>query len=172
LGAYIIKDLLDRTSRAVRLITHVRGAKSPKAAFERLRRSLEGHGIWQDSWSTRLSCVVGDLSKPQLGMDQNTWHNLAHEVDVVIHNGRMVHWMRKYQDMMATNVLSTIDTMSLCNTGKSKLFAFVSSTSTLDTDHYVKLSQKQISTGEDAISEDDDLQGSSTGLGTGYGQTG
>ena len=73
--------------------------------------------------------------------------------------------------MMASNVTSTIDAMKLCNEGKPKLFAFVSSTSVLDTDHYVKLSEQQISTGQNAISEDDDMQGSRTGLGTGYGQT-
>jgi L-2-aminoadipate reductase len=123
------------------------------------------------SGSTRLSCIVGDLSKPQLGIEQHRWQTLSQEVDVVIHNGATVHWVRRYQDMMASNVISTIDAMKLCNEGKPKLLAFVSSTSVLDTDHYVKLSEQQISTGQNAISEDDDMQGSRTGLGTGYGQT-
>src|SRR5204863_3626248 len=61
--------------------------------------------------------------------------------------------------------------MRLCNEGKPKLLTYVNSTSVLDTDHYIKLSEKQISTGQHAISEDDDMQGSRTGLGTGYGQT-
>jgi L-2-aminoadipate reductase len=171
LGAYLIKDILQRTSRAVRLIAHVRSAKDPKAALDRLRRSLQGYGFWHDEWLTRLSCIVGDLSKPQLGIEQHTWQTLSQEVDVVIHNGATVHWVRRYQDMIASNVISTIDAMKLCNEGKPKLFTFVSSTSVLDTDHYVKLSEKQISTGQNAISEDDDMQGSRTGLGTGYGQT-
>jgi L-aminoadipate-semialdehyde dehydrogenase len=171
LGAYIIKDVLERTSRDVRLIAHVRGVKDSKAALGRLRQSLQGYGLWHDEWSTRLSCVVGDLSKPQLGIEQNTWHTLTQEVDVVIHNGATVHWVKRYLDMMASNVNSTIDAMKLCNEGKPKLFTFVSSTSVLDTDHYVKLSDQNISTGRSALSEDDDLQGSRNGLGTGYGQT-
>jgi L-aminoadipate-semialdehyde dehydrogenase len=171
LGAFLIKDILQRTSRAVRLIAHVRSVKDPKAALDRLRRSLQGYGLWHDEWSMRLSCVVGDLSKPQLGIEQHTWQTLSQEVDVVIHNGAIVHWVRRYQDMMASNVISTIDAMKLCNEGKPKIFTFVSSTSVLDTDHYVKLSEKQISTGQNAISEDDDMQGSQTGLSTGYGQT-
>jgi L-aminoadipate-semialdehyde dehydrogenase len=171
LGAYLIRDLMQRTSRAVRVIAHVRSAKDPKAAFDRIRRSLKGCGLWQDEWSSRLSCVVGDLTKPQLGIEQHTWQTLAQEVDVVIHNGATVHWVRRYQDMMASNVTSTIDAMKLCNEGKPKLFTFVSSTSVLDTHHYVTLSDKQISTGQNAISEDDDMLGSRTGLGTGYGQT-
>jgi len=171
LGAYIIKDVLSRTTPAVQLIAHVRGVKDSTAALNRLQRSLQGYGLWNDEWSSRLSCIVGDLSKPQLGIDHDTWKKLSREVDVVIHNGATVHWVRGYQDMMASNVISTIDAMKLCNEGKPKLFTFVSSTSVLDTDHYVKLSDQQISTGQNAISEEDDMQGSRTGLGTGYGQT-
>ena len=171
LGAYIIKDVLERTSRDIRLIAHVRGVKDSKGALERLRQSLLGYGLWHDEWRARLSCVVGDLSKPQLGVDQRTWETLAQEVDVVIHNGAIVHWVKRYPDMMASNVTSTIDAMRLCNEGKPKLFTYVSSTSVLDNDHYVKLSDENISTGRSALSEEDDMEGSRTGLGTGYGQT-
>ena len=170
LGAYLIKDVLERTSRAVRLIAHVRGVKDPKAALDRLRASLEVYGVWRDEWLQRLSCVVGDLSRPQLGVDANTWERLASEVDMIIHNGATVHWVQTYQQLMAPNVLSTIDAMRLAAEGKPKTFTYVSSTSVLDTDHYVKLSNKRISTGEHAVPEDDDMHGSRVGLGTGYGQ--
>ena len=171
LGSHIIKDILERTNRAVRLIALVRGVKDSKAALNRLRRSLQGYGLWHDDWSARLRCVVGDLSKPQLGIEQRTWQALSQQADVVIHNGAIVHWVRRYQDMMDSNVISTIDAMKLCNEGKPKIFAFVSSTSVLDTDYYVKLSEERVSTGENAISEEDDMEGSRTGLRTGYGQT-
>jgi len=171
LGAYIIKDVLDRSNRPVRLIAHVRSVKGPKAAYERLQQSLRGYGLWRDEWSARLSCVVGDLAQSQLGLDDQTWHTLCQEVDIVVHNGAVVHWVKTYQDMKATNVDSTIDAMKLCNKGKPKIFTFVSSTSVLDNDHFVKFSQQQISSGQHGISEDDDLQGSLTGLSTGYGQT-
>ena len=171
LGSYIIKDILERTSRAIKLIALVRGVKDSKAALNRLRRSLQGYGLWHDDWSARLSCVVGDLSKPQFGIEQRTWQTLSQQVNVVIHNGAIVHWVRRYQDMMDSNVISTINTIKLCNEGKPKIFAFVSSTSVLDTDYYIKLSEERVSTGENAISEEDDMEGSRTGLGTGYGQT-
>ena len=171
LGAYLIKDILERTSREVTLIAHVRSAKEPKAALERLRRSLEGYGMWRDGWSTRLSCVVGDLMQPQLGIDASSWKMLSEKVDMVIHNGAMVHWVKRYQDMMAANVISTMDALRLCNEGKPKTFTFVSSTSVLDTDHYVNLSVQQTSTGQGAVPEADDMMGSRTGLTTGYGQT-
>ncbi|KAI6361410.1 hypothetical protein MCOR25_006506 [Pyricularia grisea] len=170
LGAFLIRDILQRTSRQLKLIAHVR-AKDQKAATDRLTRSLQGYGIWRDEWAGRLSCVVGDLAQPQLGIDQPTWERLSNEVDVVIHNGATVHWVRRWQDMLAANVTSTVEAMRLCNEGKPKLFTFVSSTSVLDTEHYVKLSERQLSTGQGAVPESDDLEGSATGLGTGYGQT-
>ena len=171
LGSYIVKDILERTSRTVNLIALVRGVKDSEAALDRLRRSLQGYGLWHDDWSARLTCVIGDLSKPQLGIEQRTWQILAQQADVVIHNGAIVHWVRRYQDLIDSNVISTIDAMKLCNEGKPKIFTFVSSTSVLDTDYYVKLSEKQVGTDENTVPEEDDLEGSRTGLGTGYGQT-
>ncbi|KAI2634540.1 putative aminoadipate protein [Xylaria nigripes] len=171
LGSYIVKDILDRTRRDVKLIAHVRGANDASAALHRLKSSLRAYGLWKEEWISSLSCVIGDLSKPKLGLSDSDWLKLADEVDVVIHNGATVHWVKTYQDMMASNVLSTLDAMKLCNEGKPKTFTFVSSTSVLDTDYYIQLSDEQTRTGQGAIYESDDLQGSRRGLSTGYGQT-
>lgn len=170
LGSYLIRDILERRNN-IKLIVHVRGVKTSGGALDRVRGSLQGYSLWKEEWKTRLSCVAGDLSKPQLGIDPETWQSLAQEVDVVVHNGAAVHWVKRYEDMMASNVLSTIDMMRLCNEGKPKIFSFVSSTSALDTDYYIKLSEEQIRSGQGAILEDDDMEGSRAGLGTGYGQT-
>ena len=169
LGSFIVKDLLEREN--VHVIAHVRGTKGVPAALERLQKSLRGYSVWQDSWATRLCAVVGDLTQPRLGLDDDTWKMLGDTADVVIHNGALVHWVKQYKHLERSNVLSTIDALRLCNQGKPKLFSFISSTSVLDTDHYINLSQEQISTGQGAVMEADDMMGSRTGLGTGYGQS-
>jgi L-2-aminoadipate reductase len=169
LGSYIVKDLLEREN--VHVIAHVRGTKGVPAALERLQKSLRGYSVWQDSWATKLSAVIGDLTQPRLGLDDDTWKTLGDAVDVVIHNGALVHWVKQYKHLERSNVLSTIDALRLCNQGKPKLFSFISSTSVLDTDHYINLSQEQTSTGQGAVMEADDMMGSRTGLGTGYGQS-
>ncbi|KAK9442948.1 L-aminoadipate-semialdehyde dehydrogenase large subunit [Metarhizium brunneum] len=169
LGAYLAKDILERKN--TKLIAHIRGAKDLKFAKERLVRSLKGYSLWQDSWANRISCVIGDLSKPHLGLDDASWKHVANTADVLIHNAAYVHWIARYEQMMRPNVLSTIDAMKLCNEGKPKLFTFVSSTSTLDTDYYINLSNAQTATGRSAILESDAMTGSRAGLGTGYGQT-
>jgi L-2-aminoadipate reductase len=82
-----------------------------------------------------------------------------------------VHWVYPYTQLRGTNVSGALNAMSICQYGKGKRFIFISSTSVLDTEHYVRLSDAILAKGGDGILESDDLQGSRSGLPTGYGQT-
>ena len=170
LGAFLLRDLLARDSPQVKVIAHVR-AESPASALQRLQQTCTAYGIWQDQWIDRLTCVTGNLSQPRLGIDDNTWAALVREVDVVIHNGAQVHWVSSYSHLKPVNVMATLEALQLCTSGRPKRFAFISSTSVLDTEHYVRLSEELVQQGMRGISEADDLEGSSVGLGNGYGQT-
>ena len=75
--------------------------------------------------------------------------------------------MLSYSGLQAANVLSTLACIRLRATGKYKRLAFVSSTSTLDKEYYVRRSQ-EVGT---AVPETDDLECSRNGLGTGYRQS-
>lgn len=168
LGAYILRDLLNS---GVNVIAHVR-AKSTDSALERIKQTCTAYGIWSDSWSSQLQCVTGDLENPvQLGMDDKTYQHVAETADIVIHNGAIVHWIKPYASLMAANVMSTLSAIELCTKGKSKTLTFVSSTSVLDNEHYIGLSDKSIRAGGNGVSESDDMAGSKQGLTTGYGQT-
>jgi L-2-aminoadipate reductase len=41
----------------------------------------------------RIEVVVGDLQQPLLGLSKETFDSLSKVVDVIIHNGALVHWM-------------------------------------------------------------------------------
>ncbi|KAJ2361683.1 large subunit of alpha-aminoadipate reductase, partial [Coemansia sp. RSA 2611] len=105
--------------------------------------------------------VAGDLAQPRLGLSDADWA-LCAGVDVIVHNGALVHWVYPYARLRAANVLSTLEALRLAAEGRAKRLVFVSSTSALDTDHYVQLG---------CVSESDDLEGSRTGLMSGYGQS-
>jgi L-aminoadipate-semialdehyde dehydrogenase len=167
LGAYILKDLLSRPGKVTALVR----AKDADAALGRLRDTCLAYGIWDDQWTSRIEAVVGDLEKPNFGLSPDTWNRLADSVDVVIHNGALVHWVLPYSRLRAANVLSTVTALSLCAVGKAKNFGLVSSTSVLDTEHYVRVSQQSLASGGHGVPESDDLEGSRKGLGTGYGQS-
>ena len=68
-------------------------------------------------------------------------------------------------------MLGTLWALKLASTHHTKPFNFVSSTSVLDTEHYVNLSDSIVEKGGKGISENDDLEGSRTGLRSGYGQS-
>lgn len=93
------------------------------------------------------------------------------DTDIVIHNGAEVHWGKTYETLKPTNVFGTLEALRLCESANVSSFVFVSSTSVLDTEHYVNLSEQAIAAGLEGISESDDLQGSHDDLGTGYGQS-
>lgn len=79
--------------------------------------------------------------------------------------------MVPYSTLRKSNVLSTCEAISLCANGRPKTFVFVSSTSVLDNDYYVDLSDKSVASGGNGVPETDDLAGSRKGLSTGYGQS-
>ncbi|WFC97706.1 L-2-aminoadipate reductase [Malassezia yamatoensis] len=175
LGAFVLSDLLRNRKEIKKVYAHVR-AKNLDAAHQRLQDSLQSRGLWDQSWieTNRLEAVLGDLAEPQLGIDDASYARLRDEVDAIIHNGALVHWVYPYSKLRAANVLSTLATISLAADSRPKSLTLISSTSALDTDHYVRLSDTiQATPNSDlrGISEEDDLQGSATGLTTGYGQS-
>ena len=171
LGSYILKDLLDRQNPQVQKVTVLVRAKDEASAFSRVKDTCQAYGVWEESWHSRIHCVVGSLGPAQFGVPEHQWTQLAQETDVVIHNGAQVHWINTYATLKPPNVLGTVEAMNLAAEGKPKLFTFVSSTSVLDHEHFVFESERVIAAGGEGISEDDDLSTSSTGLGTGYGQS-
>ncbi|KAI5927913.1 L-aminoadipate-semialdehyde dehydrogenase-like protein large subunit [Camillea tinctor] len=170
LGAYLLRDLLTRQGPQVHVIVHVR-AKNESEGLERVQRSCTAYGVWSSSWNNMISTVTGSLGEPRLGLSQEKFDELARTVDVVIHNGAQVHWVLPYSSLKPSNVQGTLDILALCATGKAKQLAFVSSTSVLDTPHFVKVSQESTAQGGHGVLEADDLSGSATDLGTGYGQS-
>ncbi|ORY80373.1 L-aminoadipate-semialdehyde dehydrogenase [Protomyces lactucae-debilis] len=169
LGAFLIRDLLKR-SNTKQVIVHVR-AKDEASGLARLVANLQGHGCFDEADRSRLSVVIGDLAQDRLGLSDAAWTTVCEEADAVIHNGAVVHWVFPYPQMRAANVMGTLSAIALCSEGKAKTFTFVSSTSVLDTEYFVRESDRLVAQGEDGILETDDLSGSATGLGTGYGQS-
>lgn len=172
LGSYILADLLNRKTPnyEYKVYAHVR-AKDEKAGLDRLRKAGVVYGVWSDAFADRIEVVLGDLSKPQFGLSDDKWSKLSNEIDVIVHNGALVHWVYPYVKLRDANVISTINVMNLAASGKAKFFNFVSSTSTLDTEHYFSLSDRSEAQGGTGVQESDDLMGSAKGLGGGYGQS-
>lgn len=171
LGSFILRDLLTaRPDLDIKIFAHVR-AKSVEAGLARLKTTGLTYGIWDDAWASKVEVVLGDLSQAKFGVGDAKWAELTSTIDVIIHNGALVHWVYPYSQLRDANVIGTINVLNLAGEGKPKYFSFVSSTSALDTDHFVHLSDELVAQGKAGIPESDNLQGSAQGLGTGYGQS-
>ncbi|KAI8911192.1 hypothetical protein DFJ77DRAFT_549925 [Powellomyces hirtus] len=164
LGAFILSELLKRYPDC-RVKALVR-AKTATAAIDRMRQNGSRYLVWNEAWVTsgQVSAVCGDLASDRLGLTEPQWTELCEQTDIVIHNGALVHWVYPYHKLRAPNVLGTLWALRLATTHHLKPIHFVSSTSVLDTPHYIK-------NPEIAVSESDDLEGARTGLRSGYGQT-
>lgn len=79
--------------------------------------------------------------------------------------------MYPYERLRSANVLGTLKAIKFACQGRPKQFIFVSSTSAIDTEYYIRLSESSLREGKGGVSEDDTLEGSRTGLKTGYGQS-
>ncbi|KAJ3038477.1 large subunit of alpha-aminoadipate reductase [Rhizophlyctis rosea] len=166
LGIFTLAKLLDRFPNS-KVIALVRG-KSNEQALERVRDAGVRHLVWKEEWVSegRIEVVKGDLGEEKLGVGESVWEKLCENVDIIVHNGALVHWVYPYHKLRSANVLSTLWTLRLATTHHLKPLHFVSSTSVLDTDHYIQLSEEK-----GKVLERDDLEGARKGLGSGYGQS-
>ncbi|KAJ2747741.1 large subunit of alpha-aminoadipate reductase [Coemansia sp. BCRC 34301] len=161
LGAFVLAALLARHPSAS-VVCLVRAADAA-AAMQRVQAAAVANLVWDDAWTGRVSAVAGDLAQPRLGLSDSDWARCS-DADVIVHNGALVHWVYPYARLRAANVVSTLEALRLCSSGGGppKRLVFVSSTSALDTDHYVQLGR---------VREADDLDGARAGLASGYGQS-
>ncbi|KAK0433361.1 male sterility protein-domain-containing protein [Armillaria borealis] len=140
LGAFVLRNLLLRRERVKKVICLVRASDRDKA-LSRLKEGSTNRGVWDDEWVTsgRLEVLAGDLSLDNFALEEE-WNRVAEEADAILHNGALVHWIYPYEKLRATNVISALTTIELASTENQKLVVFVSFTSAVNTEHYVRLS--------------------------------
>ncbi|WP_433548670.1 amino acid adenylation domain-containing protein [Streptomyces sp. CA-294286] len=126
-GAFLLHEQLKRGVASYCLVR----AENQGAAMRRLVDALNGYGLWQEEYAPLLNPVVGDLSRPLFGLEEEAFDELADEVDAVCHAGAMVDWMRPLDDYVGPNVIGTHEALRLASRGRGKAFHFVSTFATL-----------------------------------------
>ncbi len=125
-GAYILRDLLCETNAVVHCL--VRAVDVP-AAFQRIKSNLSRYGLWEETYSTRIIVIPGDLAQPQLGLTSAQFNRLADQVDLIIHNGAMVNFIFSYAQHKAANIHSVQTLLQLATQSRLKALHFVSTLS-------------------------------------------
>lgn len=133
LGVYLLRDLL-RHGNVGKVYCLVR-ASSEEVAKQRLVLVVKAQQLGIDlltqdeKLKPEIQCIVGDLTKPNLGMVSKDWSELAAEVDVIYHNGAAVHHLKSYSNLKESNVCSVMEVITLASQGKTKEIHYVSTLS-------------------------------------------
>jgi amino acid adenylation domain-containing protein/thioester reductase-like protein len=129
LGAYLLKDFLEKTAADVYCLVR---ADSEEAGLQRLEAGLRNYAGFSESWRPRLHAVLGDLSRPSLGLASNHWDHLAAEVDVICHNGALVSFVYPYEGLHGPNVEGTRTILRLATSGRIKTLLYISTISVFE----------------------------------------
>ncbi len=124
IGAFLLRDLLRQTSADVYCLVR---ADDDAHAMARIRRNLEGYGLWDEVSAPRVRAVVGDLKLPLLGLAPELFARLADTIDVIYHCGSKLSYVAPYEYLSAANVGGTQETLRLATTGKARPVHYVSS---------------------------------------------
>jgi amino acid adenylation domain-containing protein/thioester reductase-like protein len=126
LGTFLLWELLQQTNAKIYCLVRANNAEAGK---KKLQKALDSYLIWNESFSQRIIPVLGDLSQPLLGLNEQEFQDLAHKIDVIYHNGAWVHHIYPYSVLKAANVLGTQEVLRLACEVKTKPVHFISTAS-------------------------------------------
>ncbi len=127
LGAFLVKELVDRTDATVWCLVR---AESAAAGKDRIRDVMRQYLIWDDAYEDRIVAVVGDLAEPLLGVGEEGFEKLGEMIDSIYHVGALVNFVYPYSALKPANVDSVVDVLRLAVTGRRKAVHYISSIDT------------------------------------------
>lgn len=125
-GSFILAQLLQKTSANIYCLTRT---TTPEKALQKIEQSLKSYYLEQKIDLSRIIALPGDLSKPKLNLAKETYEQLATTIDIIYHNGALVHHATPYDKLKNTNVLGTQEILRFACYKKTKPVHFISTIS-------------------------------------------
>ncbi|MFG2475073.1 thioester reductase domain-containing protein [Streptomyces fagopyri] len=125
LGGHLLLDLLRHSDAHVYCLVR---AADEEAASARLGAALKTHRLpWSSEIRRRVTPVPGDIRRPRLGLSDELWNTLAHELDSVVGVAAAVDFLRGYRSLRQSNVIGALTLAELAATGPPKPLHHISS---------------------------------------------
>ncbi|WP_128429526.1 thioester reductase domain-containing protein [Streptomyces cyaneus] len=125
LGSHMLLDLLRHSDAHVYCLVR---ATDEEAAVARLGEALKSYALpWSSEIRRRITVLPGDIRHPRLGLTDDLWNTLAHEVDSIVGVAAAVDFLRGYQSLRTSNVLGALTLAELAATGRPKPLHHISS---------------------------------------------
>lgn len=133
IGAFLLEELLQQTQADIYCLVRASDIESAK---QRIQKNLESYLIWDESKSSRINPVVGDLSQQFLGLTDEQFKLIAEKIDVIYHCGAEVKWTYPYKFLKPSNVLGTLEIIRLAEESKIKPLHFISTVGVFSSPDY------------------------------------
>ncbi|MFI0965836.1 thioester reductase domain-containing protein [Streptomyces sp. NPDC021080] len=125
LGSHLLLDLLRHSDAHVHCLVR---AADEEAATARLGEALKSHRLpWSSEIRRRVTVLPGDIRRPHLGLSDDVWNKLAHELDSIVGVAAAVDFLRGYQSLRRSNVIGALTLAELAATGPPKPLHHISS---------------------------------------------
>ncbi|MFE7446213.1 thioester reductase domain-containing protein [Streptomyces chartreusis] len=125
LGSHMLLDLLRHSDAHVYCLVR---AADEEAAVARLGEALKSYALpWSSEVRRRITVLPGDIRQPHLGLSDEVWNTLTHELDSVVSVAAAVDFLRGYQSLRTSNVLGALTLAELAATGRPKPLHHISS---------------------------------------------
>lgn len=135
LGAFLLRQLLDTTPADVELCCLVR-SKDNTPPLDRLRENLKYYGLWGTDMAERVTALEGDLTRPQLGLPDQVWQQLAASVTMIFHCASLVNYVYPYEMIKPHTVDGTQEILRLASLERVKSVLYVSTNGIFPTEQH------------------------------------
>ncbi|CAL8143538.1 unnamed protein product [Orchesella dallaii] len=124
LGPYMLKELT-ALPQITEVVCLIRPSKKVSVE-ERLTKILEGMAFLSKVNMNKVTCIVGNMAAPHLGMNEEIYAELSEKVDAIFHCGASVSHTQHYKkvksqtDMRAVNIGGTKNILQFACKNKLK----------------------------------------------------
>lgn len=125
-GSHLLEELIPKNPNAT-IYCLVR-AESEKLGIERIKSTfLKFKLVWKNAYEDKIKIVLGDMTKPNLGIHENLYLELQKNMEVIYHMGSDVSYVQPYEHIKKTNVDGMANILHLAVNGKIKFLIISSS---------------------------------------------
>ncbi|WP_242045553.1 MULTISPECIES: non-ribosomal peptide synthetase family protein [unclassified Calothrix] len=143
LGTFLLHELLYKTRADIHCLVRSSSIEEGQA---KIKSSLQRYHLWEESLSSRIIPVLGDLSQPKMGIEPAKFFRLTEKIDMIYHCGAWVNLIYPYPVLKTVNVLGTQEVLRLASQTKIKPVHFISTVDVLssgNSNHITKSYREQ-----------------------------
>ncbi len=150
LGTFLLYELLHQTQADIYCLV-----RSPNVHFGQMRiqNNLASYFSLNEDFHSRIVPVLGDLSKPLLGLSSEQFQRMANQIDTIYHCAAWLNWVAPYSQLKTINVLGTQEILRLAAQVKIKPVHYISTVAVFESSAYYQ----QVVTESDALVHSEEI---------------